>query len=279
MAFSSCGTYLVVQRDFPVNAEPVVIPCLEPPSHNEDEECPNSAGASPGSLKMMSLAGKIESEPPVLTPKPNTHQLAKADTSIILTRVSESVAGAEVSLSRRTEEGATETAKIVTLPRSAQFDGVVHTALPPRSRGDMFRVSVDMDPRRHYSLVERSNKANATVIERHPAFVSVTTTTSSSSSSSSSYIPHISAIAPGTGRLAAEGLDYGPEWRACPMDIPTVMPPAPRNARPGFDWRLLGKHKGAAKSVSDLATPPSNAASIVDATGSSSRSSCNSSSI
>lgn len=197
----------MVQRDYPADAEPVVIPCPEPGTKGNVGELTSSNTSSP--LTSIDTTETFESGPLIPESRPGSQQLTKIDPAMMLTQVQESMPGAEVSLSQKTK-GGIQTTKIITMPRSAQFDGVVHTALPPRSDEDMFKVSVDMDRRRHYSLIEPSDNAQASVIERHPAFVST----------SSSRRPTISALAPGTARYAADGLDYGLEWKECPVDVP-----------------------------------------------------------
>lgn len=86
-----------------------------------------------------------------------------------LTEVVTSRTGTEVSLAQKTDNGV-ETNRIVTLPQIVQFDGIVHTAIEPQAGEDMFKVSVDMDRRSHYSLLDDNDGAYAAVIERHRAY-------------------------------------------------------------------------------------------------------------
>ena len=213
VAFSSCGHYLVVHRDFPRNAEPLVIPCPRVGLHGqregtslpEERSTSYQTGHAPDS-SMREISG------PLLPSKarPGPRQLTNLDPSTTLTEVSQSMTGAQVSLLQKSANSIATT-KIVTLPHSVQFEGAVYTAVPPRSRDDSFKVSVDMDRRRHYSLIEGPNNAHATVIERHPAFVST----------SSPRVPRISALAPGVRaeNSTVHGLDFGQEWKPCPGDL------------------------------------------------------------
>ena len=212
VAFSSCGEYLVVHRDFPQNAEPLVIPCPRTGFHSQGEGTfitEESLTSIKTGHASGSLTRTISGSPPPSEAKPGPPQLAKLDPSTMLTEVSQSMTGAQVSLLQKSADDIATT-KIVTLPHSVQFEGAVHTALPPRSRDDSFKVSVDMDRRRHYSLIEGPNNAHATVIERHPAFVST----------SSSRTPRVIALTPGprTGD-SVDSLDFGQEWRVYPRDI------------------------------------------------------------
>ncbi|KAL6863348.1 hypothetical protein ACO1O0_003597 [Amphichorda felina] len=138
------------------------------------------------------------------TTRGQSRELSKALASTMMTQVDTSGAGTEVSLTRYEGE-AIRKSKVVTLPRSAHFEGAVHKVLPHLSQQDMFRVSVDMDRRRHYSLDAPSGGPNASVIEKHAAFVGV----SSSPSPSTRTHEH------GLGRLAVDGV----EWRQCKCDV------------------------------------------------------------
>ena len=205
ISFSSCGTYLVIQPDFPKNSEPVVIRCPEILSETTKSVLKTSILSSdaPGA---SSTTDKAPDESQTLTTtRGQSRELSKALASTMMTQVDTSGAGTEVSLTRY-EGQAVQKSKVVTLPRSAHFEGAVHKVLPHLSQQDMFRVSVDMDRRRHYSLDAPSGGPNASVIEKHAAFVGI----SSSPSPSTRTHEH------GLGRLAVDGV----EWKQCKCDVP-----------------------------------------------------------
>ncbi|KEY72958.1 hypothetical protein S7711_07922 [Stachybotrys chartarum IBT 7711] len=169
ISISSCGGFLVIQRDFPANAQPEVIKC--PDALPEDDAVFNSASDidSANALKACmepdggSGALRQRTAGLGLQPFQNTAAVNR------LTEVATSRTGTEVSLAQKTDNGV-ETNRIVTLPQIVQFDGIVHTAIEPQPGEDMFMVSVDMDRRSHYSLLDDNDGAYAAVIERHRAY-------------------------------------------------------------------------------------------------------------
>lgn len=231
----------MVHRDFPENVEPLVIPCpraSEPSASFLPGHLPFKSQIEDGALSQRSRPGAR------LDPR----QLTKLNPSTMLTEVTPSVTGSQVSLSQKSAGGVIATTKIITLPRSAQFPGAVHTALPPRFPDDKFQVSVDMDRRRHYSLVEGPDPARAAVIERHRAFVST----------SSLRTPRASALDPGAGvgRSATAGVNLGQEWKGCYG--------YPRNEKPHL--LASGSREKPHRSLLDAADMPENgmAWSVVD---------------
>lgn len=204
ISFSSCGTYLVIQPDFPKNSEPVVIRCPEILSETTKSVCDPSRLSSDAPDTSSTTDTAPDKSQTLTTTRGQSRELSKALASTMMTQVDTSGAGTEVSLTRYEGE-AIQKSKVVTLPRSAHFEGAVHKVLPHLSQQDMFRVSVDMDRRRHYSLNAPSGGPNASVIEKHAAFVGV----SSSPSPSTRTHEH------GLGRLAVDGV----EWTQCKCDV------------------------------------------------------------
>ncbi|KAH8891250.1 hypothetical protein GQ53DRAFT_823881 [Thozetella sp. PMI_491] len=215
ITFSMCGSYVVIHPDFPANAEPVVIPC--PEAEPEDEPDSRTLGFAGLSLDLeavgapeagsLARAGDTDSQPTGLQRVTNRPMstLESIDETGSNTHVSVSSTSTDISLARKIDSGV-EITKVLTFPSSIKFSGAIHTAFPPRSHGDMFKVSVDMDRKRHYSLVERQPQPHSAVIERDPAFISAATT---------SLAPVEKALAsqrhkrPGTDEL-----DTGTEWVA-----------------------------------------------------------------
>ncbi|SPO04744.1 uncharacterized protein DNG_07429 [Cephalotrichum gorgonifer] len=227
MAFSSCGSFLVIQRDFPADADPVVFPC--PP----EPEGPVIADGTVEESESVALPNE-HAEPSV--PTPRTHepepgsqlslaegnvrtQLAKTKAPDHVTLISTSTSGTQIALSRKAGDKV-ETAKVLTLPKATPFKGDVHTAVPPAFDGDTFKVSIDTDRKRNYSLIEPQAGETSAVIERNAAFVS----------STASSAPRISTLAPRRNRgQMIDGVEHGGGWEACQYSLfrsSRQLPPA-----------------------------------------------------
>ncbi|RYP22720.1 hypothetical protein DL765_001570 [Monosporascus sp. GIB2] len=206
MTFSSCGTYLVIQPDFPKNGEPVVIRSPKVVSETASEVCSPPRVPSDVANSSSTADASAEESQALTASRGHSQELTKALASTAVTQVAASSTGTEVTLTRHTREDI-QKSKVVTLPRSAHFVGAVHKILPRLSQEAMFKVSVDMDRRRHYSLDGHPVGSNAAVIEKHPAFVAM----------SSSPAPSTRTHVPGLGRLAV-GVPGWTPWFCRPWE-------------------------------------------------------------
>lgn len=199
--FSMCGTHLVIKRDFPPDSVPLIIPCTEA-----------AAGASTD-------VGQREGQ---VTIRDLPSEIGNVRSTKDVTLASVSGGSTEVTLSRKLTSASIETVKILAIPRNANFEGLSYTALPPGYQGDTFKVSLDLEPKRHYSLVNPSPESRAAVIERHPAFVKPT---------SSASIASMARAINGRGRLPlTDDLEVSPVWVACDGGVPGIPLLAPESA-------------------------------------------------
>jgi len=168
----------VIERDFPANAQPVVISVPEPSSPSIEDTKEELVYPQPTSTD---VSPEPVSGSTALIPRTQgrARQLMKAKPVTSITQISVSANGADIALSSKTDTGLIKTTKVLTLPASAATDSsITHTTVPPRSADDTYKISIDMQPRRHYPLIgteTTENSIQAAVIERHQGFVATTT--------------------------------------------------------------------------------------------------------
>ncbi|KAM7214611.1 hypothetical protein V8F06_010010 [Rhypophila decipiens] len=226
ISFSSCGTHLVIQPDFPANAQPVIIPCPQSSLrtlHSGDQDTPLLLGQGektmaraepPSSAKVIMGTSQLNPErelsslPTPIMPTTQVSHVSPSPTS-----------RTEVILVHGTGAGTVHTTEILSLPAAVATNTLfAHAAMVPETADDTYKISLDLQLRRHYPLHQAAASSNnvrgATdsrpmVIERHPAFVTTTTTTAAAPTTTPTIPRRI------CGALE-EDIDAGRGWTPCP---------------------------------------------------------------
>jgi len=171
--FSTCGSYLVLQRP----RDPAVLPVPPTLLNNPAAQIPSEGSNRPAELgSALSGLATLPNTQPISMLKETTKALTQASTvgpSGNINSLSVSVSRGEIKLCSAAGSES-HTTKLTVVPTGYNLENTKQTVIPPQTRGDTLRISIDKEAQLRYSIVRSlagAEKTSVSVIERDPRFI------------------------------------------------------------------------------------------------------------